>query len=364
MFDPDDPGPEYTLRWPPSLLQAEAAALEAFEDRDWQKWSEGVVLLLTEAFKTSTPAQDFKEAADSAGYLSELFDRAADLPTVVDRVPYYAARRGIGLPAHVSEPVRDDQELRRRWVDFVRSLGQHGYFVDEVDQSCVRAPVPVAQRLNDRIADVTDLLDMWPPNAVDLQEDGTFYTMVEVVHDLVARPRTRSFHAWDDCGWHYEEFSRRAGQAVYRLEVNRLLERHGAGPQLADSGAETGRLVRVTRDGRDELIDRVIARPDASAPDRRAHAVALFRRRLATGEDKRSAVVKLAGLLEERRKLLKKGLVSKDEGALFNIANGFDLRLNDSKQQSDYDEAFLDWIFWWYLATLDLTDQLLARNAP
>ncbi len=68
-------------------------------------------------------------------------------------------------------------------------------------------------------------------------------------------------------------------------------------------------------------------------------------------------------MLEERRALLKEALVSKDGGALFQIANGFAIRHNRAGQQGDYDPAFLDWVFWWYLATIKLTDQLLDRQA-
>lgn len=32
------------------------------------------------------------------------------------------------------------------------------------------------------------------------------------------------------------------------------------------------------------------------------------------------------------------------------------------RQQGDYDPAFLDWIFWWYLAAIELTDRILARQ--
>ncbi len=27
-----------------------------------------------------------------------------------------------------------------------------------------------------------------------------------------------------------------------------------------------------------------------------------------------------------------------------------------------YDEAFLDWIFWWYLGTVELTNRLINRD--
>ena len=60
--------------------------------------------------------------------------------------------------------------------------------------------------------------------------------------------------------------------------------------------------------------------------------------------------------------MLKEALFSKDEVALFVIANKFDLRHGDEKQHTDYDPAFLDWVFRWYLATVELTDRLLARH--
>ncbi|MGW1616541.1 hypothetical protein ACWCQZ_45340 [Streptomyces sp. NPDC002285] len=42
-------------------------------------------------------------------------------------------------------------------------------------------------------------------------------------------------------------------------------------------------------------------------------------------------------------------------GALFEIANRYDLR-----QRGDYGEPFLDWIFWWYLATVELANRITA----
>ena len=52
----------------------------------------------------------------------------------------------------------------------------------------------------------------------------------------------------------------------------------------------------------------------------------------------------------------------KDEGVLFDIANNFAIRHRRDDQRADYDPAFLDWVFWWYLATIELTDCILARR--
>ncbi|MFB9953497.1 hypothetical protein [Cellulomonas denverensis] len=79
--------------------------------------------------------------------------------------------------------------------------------------------------------------------------------------------------------------------------------------------------------------------------------------------DKRSAVVALAGILETNRALLKENLLRKDEGALFEIANTYALRHHRADQRPDYDDAYLDWIFWWYLATVALVKELLTRQA-
>lgn len=118
----------------------------------------------------------------------------------------------------------------------------------------------------------------------------------------------------------------------------------------------------MTGEARDGLLQSILRRAGPSQ-DRITHAIALFRARGATRDDKRSAVKNLADVLEDRRKLLKTALFSKDEDALFQIANNFDIRHHNARQQANYDPAFLDWVFWWYLATIELADRLVARQS-
>jgi hypothetical protein len=120
-------------------------------------------------------------------------------------------------------------------------------------------------------------------------------------------------------------------------------------------------MVMVTADSRHELVDALVT-SEGETGDQIRHAVALFRARGADRHQKRSAVVVLARILENRRDILQTKLLRKDEGALFMIANQFDLRHQNEQQKSDYDEAFLDWLFWWYLATIELTDRLASRD--
>ncbi|WP_143532064.1 hypothetical protein [Saccharothrix sp. ALI-22-I] len=123
-------------------------------------------------------------------------------------------------------------------------------------------------------------------------------------------------------------------------------------------------MVTTTGDTRSELVDALVVADASDTGDQIRHAVALFRARGADRHQKRSAVVVLARVLESRRNLLRAELLSKDEDALFMIANKFDIRHQNESQKSDYDEAFLDWMFWWYLATIELTDRLALRGQP
>ena len=124
------------------------------------------------------------------------------------------------------------------------------------------------------------------------------------------------------------------------------------------TSADTGRMVRRVPGELGWLIEDTLSQrtpPD----DPVAHAIALFRDRDGARQGRRSAIVALAGVLEERRKLLKDRLLTEDEKALFEIANRYDIRHRNAKQHRDYGLDFLEWIFYWYLATVQLSDRLL-----
>lgn len=189
-----------------------------------------------------------------------------------------------------------------------------------------------------------------------------FLDVVEALDEVAARPRRRTWHSHFE-EWDYADYARPPGQAVYRWRVNALLARSGLTLQLAEDGPDAGLLVQTSDPARQDLLAQGLSTPVEVDRDDVGHAVELFRGRTATRADRRSAVVALAGVLERRRTQLKQVLRRRDEGALFQLANEFDLRHRDAGQQGDYDDAFLDWVFWWYLATVELTDRLLARPA-
>lgn len=384
------------LSWPPELFAAEARALLEPRRSGSAGWSDSAELLLEEAFTGTVPLERFRslEAPDHSwgqatddpwapspretpeAFLRELADTSSSLPRSDRPRPHWSSRRGqrsgevrLGtVSASPSVPmVTVDSRLAERFLRLVEDLIGRGYFEHALPARC--------EDDNDNDTDLADpslalldrigVPDLWPlatsrPRWDPAVDRDTFYDLIEALHDLAARPRSRSYHSyWRH--WHYAEFSSPAGQHLYRWRVNRLLKLHGVDLRLAGSGEDLGRLVRIVDDERDDLVQRVVA----AGPERstREHAVALFRGRGVGVPEKRSAIVALYGLMEERRDLIKAELLTKDEAALFQIANQFTVRHRGADQRGDYDEAYLDWLFWWYLATVDLLDHLEARQA-
>ena len=373
--------PAYRLRWPAPVLRAELRWLTSQSSLD----VEAAKLVLQEAFAGDEPLAALVDASRGVAgvgavvgrpisplsLLHELLAGLDELPIAGTRSPYWHERQGLQLPVppDASQPptaVAPAPEQTFDWVypRFVQELWGAGYFRQAVPKVCVDAAEPNNDPDFDMDMTLWDLLGvrgLWPLQPEHWNDD-TRWALVEALGDLVARPRARSWHNWDACGWHFSQFSESTGQALYRARVNSMLEQSGVPLRLAEQGEDVGRLIRVTDDARQDLIDSVLA--TSAGPDRNAtdHAIALFRSRTADRENKRSAVNALARILEDRRPLLQQKLVSKDEGALFQIANQFDRRHRNEKQLAEYDDAFLDWIFWWYLGTVELSGRLLARG--
>ena len=285
-------------------------------------------------------------------------------------LPQYAPPAAL----HSRQSQRTDQpeltydELRSEWVKLVVQLTEAGYLEDAFGSTCPDSdgdPASDGARLLGELLGVNGA-ELWPLARDDGRThvektwtEGTFLDIVEAMHDFVARPRVRHWHDYHD-SWDFDDYARRPGQAVYRWRVNELFDRSVVHLHLDEAGS--GELITVTRDPRDDLARDVQATAHNDDRDEVSHAVRSFRLRGASREDKRGAVIGLARVLETRRSLIKRELLSKDEDALFLILNRFDLRHRRADQQPDYDEMYLDWLFWWYLATVQLANRLVNRQ--
>lgn len=288
-------------------------------------------------------------------WLTELAGDLPDLP-VVERPRPYWSQRGMH-----KAPTLNLCAAVRRVRGFVRELMADDFFAEAFGFSCVddngdHGSSP-EQELETRVAKA----HLWSAADEDFSESD-LCDFIEVFHDLAARPTRGWYHSYCDCGFHPSAFHRQSGQALFRWRVNQILDTTSFGLRLADDGEDIGRMVRMSGGGLGELVEGTLASSSLDQCDDIGHAVALFRSRSATRQDRRSAVVALAGVLERHRGTLKWELLRKDERALFDIANNFDLRHRNDAQATDYDDEFLEWIFHWYLATVRLLDQLAERR--
>lgn len=361
--------PGYALSWPPETLAEEVDSLAGSETASGMEseWVQEAMLLLRQAFTSPVPADDFWEVAGEI----ELFVDYGDADPCVlwlRDLSKAALNLSLGPSRYYSDRHPDNPdasklplgEVARQVRSLVDKLLKDGFFDETFG---VRCPVTEEGRKPSPEHELGRLVGkryLWTADPEEWWDDADLFDFIEVFHDLAARPTKAWFcrHCHDH---HPLKFSHESGRAIYRALVNRLLDKSSIELRIAESGEDAGRMVRTTPDEMGELVNDALG---AQSPDHDeiAHAIATFRHRGGTAEQRRSAVVSLAGILEKRRQLLKDELLSGDEKALFQIANQFSLRHRDSGQRDDYDPEFLDWIFYWYLATINLTDRLLAKR--
>lgn len=367
---------DYELIWPRELFAAEAGVALARTGQS-PSWADFAELLLAEAFAGPTPLDDFRAASSQdvfggllpsgnqgtssqRDWLSSLVRASPQLKEASAEPPAYWSRREKG---GVSAPKLSLDDVMTRFVRMVEDeLLRHGYLEALSPRRCVDDEYWVEADPSAELQRLLGQPDLWPLSRSRVNWDvDRFLDLVEVIQDFVARPRTRSVHDYGGCGWHFGNLAREPGRQLYRWRINRLFGVSDLPYRLAESGDDCGRVVVVSHEARSDLTVRMTQRTDPATADRVRQAIAFYRARGATRDDRRTAVRELADVLEHRRALLKDHLVKRDEADLFQIANQFAIRHYNVHQQQDYDDAFLDWLFWWYLATVELTDQLLAR---
>lgn len=371
--------PDYYLLWPRWLFVEQAAGL--LGDRALDDWDNRCAALLRDAFvhrptsvvlsrffsqrnSDADPSLAAVQGASSSFTARQMYlvDLIRDADQLRDTPPprrvYYRERKTrIGAS---SDQQLDNSAVIDTYIDLVGDLDELGYFDRYFTRDCVddiRAGQPAEYLRRNLHEEVR-----WPLNSSQLSSDiELFYDVVEVLHDAAARPRTIDFnHTFCDCGWHMGDFDTRIGQTVYRWRVNQILDDSGTGLRLADDGDTTGQLTTATDAARTDLVHRTMERTATPSTDRVRHGIEQFRKRGATRTDKRAAARDLADVLEQRRKnVLTDALAKTHAGELFHIANKFDIRHHTDDQKSDYPEYYLDWIFWLYLATIELTNNVI-----
>jgi hypothetical protein len=200
-----------------------------------------------------------------------------------------------------------------------------------------------------------------PPPPYESWDADTLFDVIEVVHDLVSKPLDGTYHAFNDCGMHYETFNQIEGQVEFRRGMNQILRLNDPPYEMDDRG----QIVEAAPTEFRQLLGAPV--PAGTSEDlvtsKINAAVERFRARGATLDDRRHAVRDLADVLEAIRRDIKDAMLPADEKALFHIANGFSVRHNNRDQRGDYDRlTWLRWAFYVYLATIHAVLRVRRRT--
>lgn len=271
---------------------------------------------------------------------------------------YYAARK-YG-PSATGLSLDDLREL-------LFSAYQHyehiGYFVEAFGFTCVDSgfePGYIGGSEDAYIRLVLERGKLWPmkDHYSNYDEDDVF-TLIEFLYDHISKPNEKTYHSWDNCGYHYSNFDRDEGRKEFRERMNLPLRRYGQGWELTDSGE----LLSLPPQGMATLISAPIPTKDSTTQAKVAEATMKFRRHGSSLNDRQDAVRDLADVLEWLRPQLKITLMKDDEQELFNIANNFGIRHMNAKQKLNYDKAvWLSWMFYHYLNTINAFHHILKRQ--
>lgn len=287
--------------------------------------------------------------------------------------PYFSERHG---RAPQDEPL-DFDDVRRLVINVLDSLREQGYFQQAFGYECVDG-----DKAGEVGADPDAFFlrkirreNIWPywhtdptvpillrATLAEKWDADTLFDVVEVLQDLVSKPTKGRMHTFADCGYHASYFDRPTGQRAYREQIDDVLRLHDPPYEFG----EDGRLVERVPDEFRDLIDEELSGDvdDDLIGSKVEHAKHLFLARSSSLSDRRHAVRELADALEAMRADMKDTMLSKDESAMFHLANGFSIRHNSRDQISGYDhEVWLRWMFYVYLATIHAVLQVGDREA-
>lgn len=361
---------DFSLSWPKELFLWEARRIGAL--RRNRPLASMVACLFAEAFVDGDIAANLDRAAGGSvawgGPPTPVVDEAA---RVLDALlknpdtlhPYKAPRYWLERQSG-SRAVTHHKTLPAAFVDLVAELRTLGYFPKVLPKPCVDDN---SSWEADPSADLSRAIHVdvsWPldDSALSIADDVLF-SVIEYFHDQAQRPRTRSFHPYAECGWHYDDHNRESGSVVYRWRANELLDSYGIGFHLGSRGREKGRLIRHASLQLDDLAAQLVGETEDTDDAKIAAAIQLYRARASNVHDRRAAIAQLAGFLERHRQKFKTGELTKgDESDLFQIFNKFTIRHDNAIQKGDYGDEYLDWVFWTTLAAVRLVKQLQDRK--
>jgi hypothetical protein len=211
--------------------------------------------------------------------------------------------------------------------------------------------------LDFRLFPITDWLE------VDITEDHIF-DAIEFLFDYVSAPCDYGLIT-DETGFSYSDFQNHdkiAGQLAFREKANMFLSDYKNGYELKEEGI----ILALGQEGLQYILDaKILPYDEVNVDSKVRQAITKWRNRDLNLSEKKEAIREMADVFEWLKKTNKlKGILErKDESDLFEIANKFDIRHHDPKQNKNYDRnIWYAWIFHFYLATYHAVIRMLLKK--
>ncbi len=273
--------------------------------------------------------------------------------------PLWAERQGRGPRA---APLSLEQ-ARRFFAAVVSDFKRRGWFQEAFGYECIDdgfVPGHLGEAVEEAIFLETGRDRVWPvSNHFQIWDEDTLFDMVEYLYRNVSAgiEEAGRYHSFGGCGWHFREFESERGQSEYRSRVNEFLPKYDEGFELTEEGT----IERVLGDTYVDLAEPPSDGTPLPEGDEDAIRRALQKFRSRDLAVRRDAVRDLADVLERSRASIERHMFSKDSDNLYELANKYWIRHNKPHERRDYDhEAWWDWIFHLYLASIRLVQRLAA----
>lgn len=204
-------------------------------------------------------------------------------------------------------------------------------------------------------------IEKWSPE--NITEDHIF-DMLEFLYDRVTMPGELVWMT-NDTGFNYQDyasFTDEPAQEEFRAKTNAFLVEYKTGFELSKEGI----ILSRDADGLQHIMDaEIIPYDEINVDSKVRNAITKWRNRHLALSEKKEAIRELADVFEWLKKTKDLGSVldSKDESALFDLANNFAIRHHNPSQKTNYDlTIWYSWIFHFYLATYHASIRLLMKK--
>jgi hypothetical protein len=194
--------------------------------------------------------------------------------------------------------------------------------------------------------------NLWPMRSrIDHYSEDDLFDIIEFCYDIISKP------VYND-SLRKTEFIKETAQEEFRNEINNLLGKYNGGFKIN----EYGDIIKSLENGFEFLVHKKLPTDDEKIIQRVNQAINDYRDRKSSVPKRTGAVRHLADVLEGLKAKAELKITKKDESDLFHIVNAFGIRHNNEKQQNDYDkDIWLDWMFYYYLATIYACLHLIKR---